>query len=249
MHCSKTTFIFKGNLNELLTKKYKKDIQVYYEIKRRVSIKDVLESFGIPHTEIGEIKVNNIFATFDYIVKGSDYVEVFPNIIPVDIFSPGFLRPDPLDDIRFVVDVNVGKLAGLLRLLGFDVLYKNSLDDEEIATISFIQRRIVLTRDKGLLKRKIIVFGHLIRESHPYKQLEEVVAFYDLNRYKKPFSRCMICNSILERIDKKLIQNRLEPLTNRFYNKFLICAGCKKIYWEGSHMANIEKNLLNNTKK
>jgi len=250
MQCNKIIFNINGNLRDLLSNKHKKNAVLFYDINRKASIKDAIESFGLPHTEIGKITVNYISVNFNYILKESDkVVDVFSHIIPFNPFSPTFLRNEITDDFRFIVDVNVGKLAGLLRLLGFDVYYDNAISDKKIAEISANEKRIVLTRDKGLLKRKIVVFGHFIRESDPYKQLSEILSFYNLEKYKKPLSRCMICNYLLEKIDKKLILNRLEPLTNRFYKEFMICAGCKKIYWEGSHVENMGKTLINKNKK
>ncbi|MCK5324333.1 MAG: hypothetical protein KAJ45_09300, partial [Desulfobulbaceae bacterium] len=158
---------FHGNLGDLLTQPADENGSLNLSFNRRASIKDVIESLGIPHAEIERLLVNHKEVTFEYIAKDTDQVDVFGLTPPFDLFSPSLLRPEPLKQIRFVVDVNVGKLATFLRMSGFDTFYKNGMTDPELAEISEQEKRILLTKDCNLLKRKNVIFGHLVREVDP----------------------------------------------------------------------------------
>lgn len=144
---------------------------------------------------------------------------------------------------RFVVDVNLGRLARYLRLLGFDCLYRNDFDDAAIAGIAYAEGRVVLTRDRTLLRRKAIVYGYYVREVQPKKQAVVVLQRFGLSRRIAPFSRCTYCNGSLQKIDKASVDHRLEPLTRKYYQDFLICPDCARVYWQGSHLARAEQLL------
>ena len=161
--------------------------RVEYYLTRKASVKDVIESLGIPHTEIAHLTVNNEEKGFDYILVGGDTVEVHGVMTPADVYSPNILRQKMPERIRFVVDVNVGKLARLLRLLGFDAVYHPDFGDETLARIAHEEQRIMLTKDATLLKRKIVQFGRLVRATTPREQLLEVVELYDLAWRARPF--------------------------------------------------------------
>ena len=232
-----------GSLRDLLPSSASGSDFLNHSFSRKASIKDVIESLGIPHTEIADLIVNGGSQTFDYIVKDSDRIEIQPFTPPVDVRQATFLRPQPLVFIRFIVDVNVGKLASLLRLAGFDTSYQNHWRDEELARVAAQERRILLTRDRALLKRKSIIFGHLVREIEPHAQLAEIIAYYGLANEALPFSRCLRCNTTLIPVDKNAILHRLKPLTRKYYNVFHRCPDCGKIYWLGSHRDNMETYL------
>jgi hypothetical protein len=134
-----------------------------------------------------------------------------------------------------VVDCNLGRLARYLRLLGFDTLYQNDFSDRDVARISQQQRRIVLTRDRRLLLRKIITHGLFVRPEQPREQTREVLQRLDLHGMAQPFSRCTRCNGLLEATLKEAVNHRLQPKTRRYYEQFLQCTRCKQIYWQGSH--------------
>jgi uncharacterized protein with PIN domain len=207
---------------------------------RKASIKDVIESLGIPHPVIGELTVNGSDVGFDYILCDKDIVEASPLTAPVNPFVPTTLRPEVLDRIAFVADINVGKLALHLRTLGFDTLYGSDSRDMELAEIAHSQKRILLTRDTSLLKRKIIMHGYLLRAQNSTMQLIEVMRLYDLSSKIKPLSRCIPCNGQLVPVNKEAILDRLEPLTKKYYDSFHICEQCDKIYWPGSHQEKID---------
>lgn len=237
------TITFHGNLKELLAAGYRDTGVVSFNLDRLASIKDVVEAYGVPHPEITRITVNGLEVDFAWLAGPDDRIDVEPIAPPFDVLSPSRLRPHPLPDIRFAVDVNVGKLASLLRLLGFDTLYQKYLPDAELAKAAVSEARILLTRDRRLLKRKIITFGHLIRAIDPVEQLQETVNLFQAAALIRPFSRCLRCNGILIEVAKDEIIHRLETLTIKYYHLFYTCRGCGQIYWQGSHQENM-RNLL-----
>jgi hypothetical protein len=203
-------------------------------LTRRTSIKDFLEALGIPHPEIHRLLVNGAEKDFNYLVGADDRIEVFGVPPSVDLTEHNHLTP-ALHPIRFAVDANVGKLARLLRMTGFDTSYDPGLTDAELAETAWRDKRILLTRDIALLKKKVVVHGRLIRHSNPAKQLKEVIGLYGLRDRILPFSRCLCCNGVLEEIAKAKIIDRLQPLTRRYYDDFRICPQCERLYWPGSH--------------
>lgn len=232
-------FVFHDYLGGLLKKKLRGPAPLLHHLERRASIKDVIESLGVPHPVVGRLLVNGREVGFDYLLQDNDRVEGFPLVPPVDPCIATMLRPDPLERLAFIVDVNAGKLAFYLRMLGFDTVYGNDLRNGRLAEIASSQKRVLLTRDVSLLKRKIITHGYLLRDQDPRKQLIEVVRLYDLGRLIKPLSRCIACNGLLVPVDKEEIIGRLEPLTRKYYDSFQTCESCGKIYWPGTHQGKI----------
>ncbi len=211
---------------------------------RRASVKDMIESLGVPHTEVGAILVNQKEVAFSFIPGNSEKIVIQAISPPFDVTRKTRLRPRPFEHVRFVADVNVGRLARLLLALGFDTVYSNGFRDSEVATISTQEQRIVLTRDTGLLKRKNIIFARRIRGEDPYLQLKEVLDFFGLGRDEFDFlSRCTVCNCRLQPVEKQTILHRLEPKTKRFYTRFSICPGCCRIFWKGSHHGAMKERL------
>lgn len=223
-----------GDLPIFLPRQRGKEPDLEINLTRRTSIKDFLEALGIPHPEIYQLTVNNQQTAFDYIIAEGDLIKVSPFPIPVSLAEGTPLHP-PLKKISFAVDVNVGKLARLLRMTGFDTFFDGNLDDEPLAERARLEERILLTRDRTLLKRKIIIHGRLIRSIMPFDQLQEVIQLYGLQDEIKPFSRCLCCNEILQPVAKKEIIDQLEPLTIKYFDDFHICRACDRIYWPGSH--------------
>ena len=112
------------------------DTEVIHVLDRKASVKDLIESFNVPHTEIELIVVNGIAVDFNYIVQEDDYIQVYPAVENSVMIPSLQLRAEALRPPLFVVDVNLGKLARYLRLLGFDCLYRNDYDDDAIAKMS-----------------------------------------------------------------------------------------------------------------
>lgn len=227
---------FYEELNDFLSPALRK-VAFSHTFDRRASVKDMIESFGVPHTEVDIILVNGGSVDFSYIVQDGDYISVYPVFESLDISPLLRLRPAPLRSPAFVLDSNLGRLARYLRLLGFDCLYQNDFDDETVASIAAREQRTVLTRDRALLQRKVITRGYFVREVRPRLQVKEVLARFDLYRLVTPFSRCIRCNGDLQVTDKQAIENRLEPKTRKYFDTFRMCTDCGQIYWQGSHHA------------
>ena len=231
-------FRFYEELNEFLPREfYKKNYP--YSFTGTPSVKNSIETIGIPHTEIDLILVDGVSVGFDHLLKGGEQVSVYPVFESLDISPVTRLRAKPLRKIRFVVDVNLGKLAKKLRLLGFDTFYRNNLNDDEIVKISVDEKRIILTRDLGILKYSNVTHGYWIRSDDPKIQLNEVIERLQLRNLFKPFTRCSQCNGQLKRVSKALLKGRIPDDTLRYYKTFWECNGCKQIYWEGSHFDKI----------
>lgn len=225
---------FYEELNDFLAPALRK-ADIMHPLARRTSVKDLIESFGVPHTEVEVILVNGNSVDFSYIVKDADRISVYPVFESFDVSPLLRLRPAPLRTPAFILDTNLGRLARYLRLLGFDCLYRNDYSDVQVAEIAAATDRTVLTRDRLLLQRRIITRGYFVRATRPRQQVREVLARFELYRLVAPFSRCTRCNGDIQEIDKTTIQDRLEPKTRKYYDSFRICTACKQIYWQGSH--------------
>jgi uncharacterized protein with PIN domain/sulfur carrier protein ThiS len=203
------------------------------------TVKDVLEALGIPHTEVDLILVNGDPVDFGHRPTAGDRIAAYPMFEALDVGSTARLRPVPLRDPRFVVDVNLGRLARLLRVLGFDVWWSSDADDATLADVSLDERRILLTRDRGLLKRRAITHGLFVHSQDPEEQTLEVIRRLDLGQRLAPLTRCLHCNGTLATVAKHEVIDQLEPLTRQHYEEFSRCAACGRIYWAGSHHARL----------
>lgn len=231
-------FRFYEELNDFLSPQYFKK-NYPFTFRGKTSVKNAIENIGVPHTEVDLILVDGVSVDFNHRIEGAEQVSVYPVFESFDVSPVIRLRAKPLRKIRFVVDVNLGKLAKKLRLLGFDTHYNNDLQDEEIIKISLAEKRIILTRDIGILKNGNVTHGTWIRSDDPKTQLDELIERLQLKNSFKPFSRCSQCNGQLKRIKKELLKNRISDDTLSFYKIFWECQGCQQIYWEGSHFDKI----------
>lgn len=227
-------FRFYGELNDFLPPARRHAI-FDYVFDRRASIKDVIEALGVPHTEPARIEVGGRVAGFGHILADRERVDVQPGTA-----SRGSdLRPPVPRPPRFVLDTHLGTLARYLRLFGFDSRYRNDHDDATLAAISAREGRILLTRDRALLKRGAVVHGRFLRADEPRRQLGDVFIHFSLADAAVPFQRCTRCNGLLRDVDKQHIADRLEPKTRRYYRRFRQCASCGQIYWRGSHFRHL----------
>ncbi|MEE8136275.1 MAG: Mut7-C RNAse domain-containing protein, partial [Thermodesulfobacteriota bacterium] len=220
-----------------------KNLQVQYSFDGKPSIKDSIEAIGIPHTEVDLIVVNGNSVGFDYHMQDGDEASVYPAFNDVDIPNKVKLKekPEPV----FIVDVNLGKLVKLLRMCGFDAIYSNKYTDHDIAVLAHRGKRVVLTRDRRLLRQRIITHGYWVRSTDPDQQIYEVIRRFDLFSILKPFNRCLECNGLIKPVEKDEILDQLEPKTIQYFNEFYQCLVCKKIYWKGSHYEYMSKFLDN----
>ena len=199
------------------------------------TVMDMIESFGVPHTEVELIVANGQSAGSEYLVRDGDRISVYPMFESIDIAPELRVRKEPLRNPKFVLDVHLGKLAAYLRMLGFDTLYRSCFTDPELARISSEQGRILLTRDRGLLKHAAVTHGYWLRETDSRKQAAEIVRRFDLARRIQPFTRCMACNGLLQHVAKNDIWALVPERVRELYSEFKRCPECGRVYWEGSH--------------
>jgi len=236
-----TTFIIHNKLLNLVTKKYRRE-KLDYLFSGNQTVKHLIESLGIPHTEIDQIRIRDRYVGFDHPVKNKDIVYLFPYCRNNTNFGM-VLQKRWSSEPKFVLDNHLGKLAKYLRMLGLDVSYSNNFQDEELLWITKYEDRLLLSRDRRLLMHKFIRDGYLIRSTNPKNQIIEVIERFDLSCNLKPFQRCIKCNQMLDDIQKEEIIDKLLPLTKRYYNEFRICYNCDQIYWRGSHFEKMETFL------
>lgn len=237
---SQAYFQFYTDLNYFLPPE-KQETLFVHKIYDDASIKDTIEAIGVPHPEVDVILVNGQAVDFSYIAQPEDIVRIYPFSTIFDVAPTVRVGPSSLqEEVRFVLDAHLGRLASYLRRLGFDVLYRNDYDDAELAHISNKETRILLTRDLGLLKRSLVTYGYFVRSVNPEEQVVELIRRFQLLDQIKPFSRCTRCNGLLHSVEKDAIIHRLAKQTREEYDKFQLCDSCDQIYWRGSHVAKIE---------
>jgi hypothetical protein len=232
-------FRFYSSLNDFLPPE-RRQIEFLCTIKDRGSIKDAIEALGVPHPEVNLILVNGESVGFDYLVQDGDAISVYPQFTSLKVGDISLVQPEPLDEPRFVLDVHLGKLATYLRLLGFDALYRNDYDDDELAQISSEEKRILLTQDRGLLKRSKVTYGYSVRSDNPEEQTAEVLQRFNLHDEIAPLQRCPRCNGELESVEKAAIEDQLPYYTRLSYDQFSQCQRCHQIYWQGAHYGRLQ---------
>jgi uncharacterized protein with PIN domain len=223
--------------------KKEKSLEMDYPLTRNAPVKDILEAAGVPHTEIGKLTADEKEVGFSYKPLGGEDISVFPVPHPFIVTEPSFLRPEPLLELRFIVDENVVKLGSYLRMLGIDALYCPGVSDGDIAERAEEENRVLLSRDIQLFKRKKIVFGRFVRSILSFDQLREVLEIFGLKGPFRLFSRCLECNIPLVPVSKDAVLHRLEPKTRMYFNEFSRCPACDNILWKGSHHSHILEKL------
>jgi len=210
-------------------------------LTEKTSIKDVIESCGVPHPEVGLILLKGKALDFGYGVTRDAEIDVYPPRIGYPHFEKKALQVAIVR--RFVADGHLGRLTRTLRLLGFDVAYDCRADDRQLLTIMEADSRALLTRDRRLLMHGVVKTGYCPRSQDPDEQTIEVIRRFDLCDLIAPFTRCLRCNAVLQQVAKKDIVEKLEPLTKIYYKQFRRCTGCGQIYWSGSHFTKLHKRL------
>ena len=220
-------FWFLGRLKDFLPHEQREQ-SIAVEFRGRQSIKHLAESLGVPHPEMGQVEINGQEGSLNTITKDGDQVQIYP--------IPDGYPAEP----RFLLDNHLGRLAAYLRMLGFDGLYRSDYRDEELADVLQQEERILLSRDRRLLMRKVVTHGYCPRSLDSLEQLREVVQRFDLAKRIVPFHRCLRCNHVLEPASKESVLDRLEPLTKVYFDEFMLCPDCKRIYWKGSHFERMQ---------
>lgn len=231
-----------GPLNDFLPAAWRQEALVC-PLTSPASVKDLIESLGVPHPEIDLIAVNGQPVDFGYAVLDRDRIAAYPRFRSIDLDDSVRLSPPPQAEARFVADVHLGRLTAYLRLAGFDTQYRNDYSDGEIVAISAAEERTVLTRDVGMLKHRAVIRGYFVRETEPARQLVEVLRYFDLVPQAVPFTRCVHCNSPLRAVPKDSVEHLLEPRTREHYFEFSRCPTCERIFWRGSHHARMSAFL------
>jgi len=226
------SFLFHGELSQFLVRE-RRGVRFAYACARAATLKNAIEALGVPHTEAGVVLVNGHPATLPRIVREGDRIDVHPGPAP----------EEPLQQTAFVADAHLGGLARFLRMLGFDTLHDNRIADEHIRRLAWEEGRIVLTRDRELLKCRDIAVGCYVHERKPEAQLREVAARYGLAARASPFTLCLLCNLALKPVPKAAVAARLPPDVAARHESFMQCAGCERIYWPGSHYARMREAL------
>lgn len=191
------------------------------------SLLHVVESLGVPRTEFGELRVNGRPAAPSERPHDGDVIDVTP-----------VRRPQRIAEPRFVLDVHLGSLARRMRLLGLDVAYRNDAADAELVAQAVAERRVALTQDRGLLRRRALPAGAYVRGSRADDQLLDVLDRFDPPL--DPWSRCPACNGVLAPVAKRDVAHLLEPGTRRSYTEFSRCPACGRLYWRGAHAERLD---------
>lgn len=237
----RATLRFYAELNDFLP-----PAQRYTDIVHtgaKASVKDVIEAHGVPHAEVDLVLADGEPIDFAHIVADGERIAVYPVFESFDIGGLTRVRPVPLREIRFVLDVHLGRLARYLRLAGFDSLYRRDCDDGDLVKAAVEGRRVLLTRDLGVLKRGEVTHGYFVRETAPARQLREVLGRFDLARQVRPFTRCLVCNGVLAEVRKDAVADLVPPRSREAFDRFLRCPDCRRVYWRGSHAVRLERLL------
>jgi uncharacterized protein with PIN domain len=231
---AQATLRFYEELNDYLPPaRRRRDIRLPFEPP--CPVRHLIESLGVPHTEIELIVIDGISVGLETPVADGSRIAVYPMFESLDVSPLLRLRSRPLRDPRFFADAQLGRLARYLRLLGFDTLYADCIEDAELVRRAARDARIILSRDRGLLMRRAVTHGCHIRSDEPLQQLAYVLERCNLSDQTRPFTRCMECNGSLVAVDKADILEQLEPETRRHYDEFWRCDACGRIYWKGTH--------------
>jgi len=210
---------------------------------RAATAKHMIEALGVPHTEVEMILVNGESAGFERLLQDGDRVAVYPRFEALDITPLLRVRERPLRVTRFVADAHLGGLAHMLRMAGFDTLYRNDYRDREIADIAEREGRIILTRDRELLKYRGVTHGCYVHALKPAQQFRELVERLDLARSFNPFTLCLECNAPLHPVDKQRVCERLPSSVRANHQRFTACDSCGRVFWEGSHWRRMQALL------
>ncbi len=216
-------FHFDRRLDHFLAREHR-DCEFDWDCPPQSNLKHMVEALGVPHTEVGMVLVNGHPAPLNQPLRAGDSIQVLPALPCAGEQA-----------LRFAADSHLGGLARLLRMAGFDTLFDNAWPDQDLAGCSRQDGRIVLSRDRDLLKRSDILHGCHVQALHPPEQLRELALRYPLAANMKPFSLCLLCNVELVEEAAEVVAPRLPPSVKSRLTRFCACPACRRVYWEGSH--------------
>lgn len=232
------TFRFYDELGDFLPRE-RRGREFSRPCARAATVKHTIEALGVLHTEVQLVLVNGESSGFDRLLEEGDRVAVYPTFSTFDVTALSRVPRLPLGEEqappRFVADAHLGGLARLLRMAGFDTLYDNHYGDDEIVAIAAEEDRVVLTRDRELLKRRAVVHGCYLHAIKPAEQFRELFDRLALAASARPFSLCLHCNLALRAVDKALVLDELPPSVRVLHDEFNTCDACRRVFWKGSH--------------
>jgi uncharacterized protein with PIN domain len=229
-----------GELNDFLPVE-RRGRTFMLEAPAHSSLKDTIEAVGVPHPELDLIVINGRAVDLNGSLQDGDRLAVYPRFRSIDLQGLPRLGRRLPRPARFVADVHLGKLAARLRLAGFDVA--SAADDRTLASMAAGDARILLTRDRELLKRRDVLTGRWVRQTDPDAQFVEVIQYFDLLGDMQPFTRCLRCGSALEPVSKADVFESLPARTRTFFDEFQRCPACHRVYWRGSHFKRLRDRL------
>lgn len=223
-----------GELNDFLPVEWQQG-EIRYAFQGTPAVKDAIEALGVPHVEVELVLLNGESVDLAARLGDGDRLAVYPKFESLDIRDLLRVRREPLRRVAFLLDGHLGKLARYLRLLGFDAVHADGCQDEDLVAAASRDGRILLTRDRALLKRRAVTHGYWVRSTAPLVQAQEVVRRFDLADQAEPFTRCLACGSPLLAVEKEEVRERIPPRVAAWRDDYLRCTGCGKLYWEGTH--------------
>jgi len=241
MDAHRCEFRFYEELNDFLQPRQRKHT-IVHDFDGTPSVKDRIESFGVPHTEVDLIVVDGEPVGFDHRLSGGERVAVYPTFHGLDLGAVTPLRPT-LRETRFVLDVHLGRLTRYLRLLGFDSSYANDRSDDELLALSRNENRVLLTRDVGLLERAALVHGGFLHETDSRLQLREVLDRFHLQEHIAPLTRCARCNGLIGPATPTYARGSVPGGVLREQRRFSRCNDCGQVYWPGGHLKRLRARL------
>ena len=236
------TFRFYGELNDFLARE-RRGIGFSTPCAREATTKHMIEALGVPHTEVELILVNGESTGLDALLEEGDRVAVYPRFSSLDVADLVHMRLMPPGRLRFVADAHLGGLARLLRMAGFDTIYDNGIRDEQVEALAMDEGRVVLTRDRELLKRRGVEYGAYVRALKAQAQLRETFERFGLAERARPFTLCLHCNAPLREVAKDAVLERLPPTVRAAQDEFRTCEVCHRVYWKGSHWQRMNSML------
>jgi uncharacterized protein with PIN domain len=235
-------FRFYGGLNDFVSL-HQRQRDILYTFQGAPAVKDAIEALGVPHTAVRAIVSDGRGVGFAHRLQPGVRVAVYPAFAQRDLCPVPRLGPPPEARPSFVLDVHLGKLARLLRMLGLDVAYRNDYADDELVTVAEREGRTLLTRDRGLLKRGALTRGYWVRATMPLDQAREIVRRYRLHEHVRPFTRCMRCNGRLVHADQEMVRDQVPPRTAAWCETYYRCSACGHVYWAGTHVQRMRETV------
>jgi uncharacterized protein with PIN domain len=230
---------FYAELNDLLPKE-RRGRSFARSVPLRTSVKDAIEAVGVPHTEVDLVLRDGQSVSFSALLTEDCRLSVFPVFERLDVSSVTRVRAEPLREPRLLLDAHLGRVTKYLRILGLDAAFDERLDDGALAQVSREEKRILVTRDRELLKRTAVTHGCWIRAQTPRAQAAELIDRLDLGSRLAPLTRCLECNVPLVSVSSDSVKHAVPAAVLARHHDFTRCPACCRVYWFGSHVRRMQ---------